>query len=308
VRFTHQGRLKAHNVNESKSIAGFQVTRWSLLCLVLLCCLAIGCGGQAISRVDLRQEAVRLNDEGYQYYRESSWRLAQNKFNEALKLNRLIDCRPGIASNLNNLGAIAQEQGHLADAEKYYRDALTIQLQNGDGDAICQALNNLGTVYAAQGRWSEAANLYQQALGYVSSQPKSPLLAITLMHQGDVARHQKNYQQALNLYQQALAIDTKGRDREGQAVRWGRLGRTYLEMSDYTSARRYLEMSLDEFRRLQRTSGIVDTLDSLVALCLAQGDRPGAQLYGDRLLKIYQARHQTGEAERLQALLQKPVR
>ena len=284
------------------------MTRRGLLCAILLCCLAIGCGGQARSRVDLRQEAVKLNDEGYQYYRESRWRLAQNKFNEALKLNRLIDHRPGIASNLNNLGAIAQEQGKLADAEKYYRDALIIQQENGDGDGICEALNNLGTVYAAQGRWSEAANLYQQALGYVSSQPRSPILALTLMHQGDVARRQKNYQQALDSYQQALAIDTKGKDREGQAVRWGRLGRTYLEMSDYTSARRYLEMSLNEFRRLQRTNGIVDALDSLVTLCLAQGDRPGAQLYGQRLLKIYQARHQTQEAERLQALLQKPLR
>jgi tetratricopeptide (TPR) repeat protein len=278
------------------------------LCLVFLCCLAIGCGAAKPQLVDLRQEAVRLNDEGYQYYRESKWRLAENKFNEALKLNRLIDCRSGIASNLNNLGAIAQEQGKLADAEKYYRDALTIQLQNGDGAGICEALNNLGTVLAAQGRWAEAGNLYQQALGYAQSLRPGSLLALTLMHQGDVARHQKHYQQALDLYQQALAIDTKGRDREGQAVRWGRLGKTYLEMSDYASARRYLEMSLQEFRRLQRTNGIVDALESLVALSLAQGDRPGAQLYGERLLKIYQARKQTREAERLQALLQKPVR
>jgi tetratricopeptide (TPR) repeat protein len=278
------------------------------LCLWLLCCLAIGCGGQAKSRIDLRQDAVRLNDEGYQYYRESRWRLAQNKFNEALKLNRLIDSRSGIASNLNNLGAIAQEQGDLAAAEKYYRDALTIQQENGDGAGICEALNNLGTVYASLGRWAEANDLYQQALGYARSFRPGPLLALTLMHQGDVARHQKNYQQALDLYQQALAIDTKGKDRDGQAVRWGRLGRTYLEMSDYASARRYLEMSLEEFRRLQRTNGIVDALDGLVALALAQGDRPQAQLYGERLLKIYQARHQTREAERLQALLNKPLR
>ena len=182
------------------------MSKSSRLSLVFLCCLAIGCGAAKPQLVDLRQEAVRLNDEGYQYYRESRWRLAENKFNEALKLNRLIDCRPGIASNLNNLGAIAQEQGKLADAEKYYRDALTIQLQNGDGAGICEALNNLGTVLAAQGRWAEAGNLYQQALGYAQSLRPGPLQALTLMHQGDVARHQKHYQQALDLYQQALAI------------------------------------------------------------------------------------------------------
>jgi tetratricopeptide (TPR) repeat protein len=275
----------------------------------MLCCLAIGCGGAAKSQlVDLRKEAVTLNDEGYQYYRESKWRLAQSKFAEALKLNRLIDYRPGIASNLNNLGAIAQEQGKLADAETYYRNALAIQQENGDGAGICEALNNLGTVSAGLGRWGQADNLYQQALGYAQSLPPGPLLALTLTHQGDVARRQKNYQGALDLYQQALAIDTAGKNREGKAVRWGRLGRVYLDMSDYASARRYFEMSLEEFRRLQRTNGIVDALDGLVALALAQGDRPQAQLYGERLLKIYQARSQTREAEHLQALLKKPLR
>lgn len=272
--------------------------------LLLLCCLAIGCGGAAKSRVvDLRQEAVKLNDEGYQYYRESRWRLAQNKFVEALKLNRLIDHRPGIAANLNNLGAVAQERGNLVEAEKFYRDALTIQQEMGNAAGIGEALNNLGTVYAGLGRWPEAESLYQQALGYARSLPPGPLLALTLTRQGDAARRHKNYPQALDLYQQALAIDTKGKDKEGMAVRWGRLGRTYLDLQDYSSARRYLLMALEEFRRLQRTSGIIDALDGLVALALAQGDRTEAQLYGKRLLKIYQIRGQTREMERLEALL-----
>ena len=296
-------------VTESESAAGVLVVKWSQWCLGLLCCLAVGCGGAGTSRVDMRQDAVARNDEGYQYYRESKWRPAQAKFAEALKLNRLIDHRPGIAANLNNLGAIAQEQGSLAEAEKYYRDALTMQLEAGNGTGIAEALNNLGTVYAGQGRWNEADNLYQQALGYARSLPAPcPLLALTLTHQGDVARHRKNYQQALDLYQQALAIDTAGRNREGMAVRWGRLGRTYLDLGEYASARQHLTKALEEFRCQQRTNGIVDTLDALVNLSLAQGDRSGAQLYGQRLLKIYQARGQTREAERLEALLQKPLR
>lgn len=278
-----------------------------MCCLWLLCCLLTGCGGPAKPKViDLRQEAVKLNDEGYQYYRESKWRLAQGKFAEALKLNRLIDHRPGIASNLNNLGAIAQAQGKLSEAEKYYRDALIIQQETGDGTGICEALNNLGTVLAGQGRWAEADNLYRQALEYARSlRPPAPLLALTLTHQGDVARHRKDYQQALEFYQQALAIDTAGKNREGRAVRWGRLGRTYLDLSEYASARQYLLKALEEFRSLQRTDGIADALNGLVALALAQGDRPEAQLYGQRLVKIYQARGQAREAERLEALLKK---
>ncbi len=201
--------------------------------LGLLCCLALGCGGPS-KLVDMREDAVKQNEDGYKYYRESKWGQAQAKFNEALKLNRLIDHPEGIAANLNNLGAIALEQGKLADAEKYYRDALRMAEEAGNGRGLGEALNNLGVVYTKLGRWNEADTQFQQALGYARSlPPHSSLLPLTLTHLGDVARHHKDYQQALNLYRQALDLDTAARNQEGQAVRWGRLGRTYMDMGDY---------------------------------------------------------------------------
>ncbi|MBI4796998.1 MAG: hypothetical protein HY790_14380, partial [Deltaproteobacteria bacterium] len=54
---------------------------------------------------------------------------------------------------------------------------------------------------------------------------------------------------------------------------------------------------------LEDTNGIVDALDSLTRLFLALGDRDAALDYGERLLKIYQARGQEKEAEKLQKLL-----
>ncbi len=283
--------------------------KFSLMCgLGLLCCLALGCGGPS-KLVDMREDAVKQNEDGYKYYRESKWGQAQAKFNEALKLNRLIDHPEGMAANLNNLGAIALEQGKLADAEKYYRDALTMEQEAGNGRGIGEALNNLGVVYTKLGRWNEADTLFQQALGYARSlPPHCPLLPLTLTHLGDVARHRKDYQQALNLYQQALDLDTAARSREGQAVRWGRLGRTYMDMGDYASAKQFLVKALDMFRCLQRTNGIVNTLDALVTMSLAQGDRTQAELYAQRLVKIYQARNQPQEAQRLEALMQTPAR
>jgi tetratricopeptide (TPR) repeat protein len=277
--------------------------------LVVLGCLALGCGGAASTRLpDLRREAVKLNDEGYQYYRASKWRLAHQKFAEALKLNRLIDHRPGIAANLNNLGAIAQEQGNLTEAEGFYREALSIQREIGDPAGVGEALNNMGTVYAGQGRWVEAEALYTEALAYVRTPPPGPLLALTLTHQGDVARHQGNYRRALDLYQEALTIDARNKNLAGQATRWGRLGRTYLALSDYPVARRYLLMALEEFRRQEMTGGIIDALDGLMTLALQLGDRLEAQAYGERLLTIHQARGQTREAERLRSLLGKKLK
>ena len=69
--------------------------RW-LWALVLL----TGCAGPAPMGVDLRQEAIALNDQGYQYYRQGRFNLAQAKFEQALAYNRFIDRREGIVSNL----------------------------------------------------------------------------------------------------------------------------------------------------------------------------------------------------------------
>lgn len=274
------------------------------MCLFLLGCLAMGCGGAATSRLpDLRQQAVKLNDEGYQYYRESKWRLAQNKFAESLKVNRLIDHRPGIAANLNNLGAVAQDQGNLGEAERFYREALAIQREIGDPAGVGEALNNLGTVYAGLGRWAEAENLYTEALAYVRTPQPGPLLALTLTHQGDAARQRRDYPRALALYNEALAIDTARKNRAGQAVRWGRLGRTYLAMADYAAARRFFLMALEESRRQEMTGAIIDALDGLMNLALALDDRAEAQLYGERLVNLYRARGQSREAERVEELL-----
>ena len=83
--------------------------RWRWLWVLVI---LAGCGGPAKMGVDLQQEAIAANAAGYNYYRQSRWDLAQEKFEQALAYNRLIDRRKGIVSNLNNLGAIAQTRGH----------------------------------------------------------------------------------------------------------------------------------------------------------------------------------------------------
>ena len=101
-------------------MAGYR--RW----LLVLCLVGLGCGGRAQTGVDLQNQAVSLNDAGYQYYRQSRFNVAEEKFSQALKINRLIDRRVGIAANLNNLGVIAQEQGDPKKAAAYFLEALSI--------------------------------------------------------------------------------------------------------------------------------------------------------------------------------------
>jgi tetratricopeptide (TPR) repeat protein len=274
--------------------------RWHWLWVLVL---LAGCGGPARMGVDLRQEAISLNEAGYQYYRQSRFNLAQEKFEQALAYNRLIDRRSGIASNLNNLGAIAQAQGNLEEAVRDFQEALAVNRELHDPTALCETLNNLGLAYQSAGRLPEANAAYLEALDNARLLPPGPLLALTLTHLGDVARAQKDYMAALNYYHQAIRADAKAKDRRGQAMRQERLGRTFLDLKDYDRADMYLKEALGEFRRLQDTDGIAATLKDLTLVALARGDREEANLNGNLLLGIYQARGQEEEAKELKALL-----
>jgi tetratricopeptide (TPR) repeat protein len=255
--------------------------------------------------VDLKQEAISLNDAGYQYYRESRWNLAQQKFEEALTYNRIIDRRSGIAVNLNNLGAIAREQGYLERSVAYFQEALAVSRELNDPAAICETLNNLGQAYQGQGRLREAHAAYVEALDQARQLHPGPLLTLTLTHLGDVARAHRDFAAAMNYYHQALLADTAGKDPRGRALLQERLGRTFLDLKDYERAGAYLKDALGEFRRLQDTGGIVAALKGLTLLALARGDQAEARFNGQLLLGIYQTRGQELEARELEALLNK---
>lgn len=277
------------------------------LLLTAYCLLLIACAGPPkVGPPDLRQEAAALNEAGYWYYRQAKWSLAQEKFRQALRLNRLIDHRPGIAANLSNLGALAQERGDYDQAQAFFQEALDLQRQLGEAAGLCEALNNLGTVCQAQGKWAEAKQLYNEAKIYADQLPPGPLVSLTLTHLGDVARQEGNFVEALNLYRQALAMDQHLRDDAGRTVRWARLGRTYLTMGDLGQAHHYLHRALIESRRLQQTQVIADVLDGMLRLALAQGDEATAVAYGHRLVELYETRGQPKEAGKVRALLKMP--
>jgi tetratricopeptide (TPR) repeat protein len=270
---------------------------------LLVLAMAAGCGGPGKNTVDLERQAISYNDAGYNYYRESRFNLAKNQFEQALNYNRLIDRRSGIASNLNNLGVIAREQGDLKQAVSYFQEALAVNRELDDPAAICETLNNLGLAYQSQGHLGEAEAAYSEALANARQLPPGPLLALSLTHLGDVAREGKEYMLAINYYHQGLMADERTKDRRGQAMREERLGRTFLDLKDYDRATMYLQESLRHFRGLQDTNGIAAALKDLTLVALGRGDLKSAQLNASLLMGIYQARGQKQAARELEALL-----
>ena len=119
---------------------------------------------------------------------------------------------PNVADDLINLGASQSSRGHHADAERYYREALSIfeEWYGGDHPETASARTTLAQAVAAQSQFEEATRLLKAALvtqervyGRVH-----PRVAFVLNELGTVAHRRKDWTEAEAAFRRTLEIYT----------------------------------------------------------------------------------------------------
>ena len=95
--------------------------------------------------------------------------------------------------SLNNLAELYRRQGRVAEAERYFTEALSVKEAElgGDHPDVATSLNNLAQLYVAQGRDLEAAPLLERSLAIQEKvlDAEHPVLGRTLTLLGEVYRH-----------------------------------------------------------------------------------------------------------------------
>jgi tetratricopeptide (TPR) repeat protein len=98
--------------------------------------------------------------------RQKELTLAQEYLKQAIVLQTKFQKLEALATSLNNLAFLYDNQGKYSEAEPLLLDALEMrkQLFTGDHPDVATSLNNLAFLYNNQGRYSEAEPLYLDAL------------------------------------------------------------------------------------------------------------------------------------------------
>ena len=143
---------------------------------------------------------------------------------------------PDVATMLNNLALLYDNQGRYAEAEPLFRRSLAIYEKALDPDhpLVATTLNNLAGLYRAQGLYAEAEPLlrhavviYENALG-----PYHPDVSTMLNNLGALYDDQGRYAEALLWMRQSTSIlsarftgagvkETAGLISEQKEARWG---------------------------------------------------------------------------------------
>jgi CHAT domain-containing protein/tetratricopeptide (TPR) repeat protein len=134
----------------------------------------------------------------------------------ALRKSSLPQVRMLVATVINNLAVVAQDQGRLALAEARVREALAIQekILGPESIVIGSYLNNLAEVHVHQGRYDEAEATHRRALE-ITEKVLGP-------DHADMANRLGNL--AINLTYQGRADEAEGLQRRALAIAEKALG------------------------------------------------------------------------------------
>lgn len=157
--------------------------------------------------------------------------------------------RPELIEVANRLGAVLEDQGHIADALELFREAHTHADALGIGPAKVESLRHMGSALAACGSLTEAEARYCEAIELCGE--LSDEVALSALHGefGDVLAEQGRMREAIESYKVALALDQDHSDMPGLALANRRLGSAYQRTGNLDRAK---DLFADAERLLQR--------------------------------------------------------
>ncbi len=168
---------------------------------------------------------------------------------------------------LARLGEIVLREGDSDEAERLYRQALSLLSSSGDGIAFhpdgrgpdevtprplplapptirAQVLLGLGVVMRQRGEYAAAAAMLTEALDLYAAQENQPEVATALTRLGGAAFLRRDFTTARDAWQQALTIRRTIGDREGEGSSLLNIAQVYTSLGDYGAALPLLRQAL----------------------------------------------------------------
>ena len=218
---------------------------------------------------------------------KSNYPKALEYYNNALKINKEIGNKSGIAANLSGIGVIYKSQSDYPKALEYYHKSLKINEELGDEKSAAGTIHNIGVIYYFQSDYPKALEYYNKARKINEQEGgNKSWLANNLGNIGLIYMSQSDYPKALEYFHKALKIDEKLENKNGVARHLGNIGNIYSSQSDHPKALEYFHKALKIDEELGNKSGIARHLGNIGIEYSHQSNHPKALEYYHKALKI----------------------
>jgi tetratricopeptide (TPR) repeat protein/tRNA A-37 threonylcarbamoyl transferase component Bud32 len=211
-------------------------------------------------------------------------------------LSRAARASEARARHFNNLGVIAEQEGHYEESREYHERALAIfeEALGPRHPRVAISLTNLGNVVDSQGKYEEAREYQERALAIFEEAlgPEHPNVATALNNLGDVTLSLGEYEQTREYHERARAIWEKalGPDHPSVAMSLTNLGIVAARQGRLEEAREYQARALAIFEAAlgPEHPHVAVSLTNLGDIAKREGRYEEAREYQERALAVFE--------------------
>lgn len=191
----------------------------------------------------------------------------------------------GMAEAFKHLGTTLVLKGDRTAGAEHYRRALDLYEQLNDVPGLMNVHNNLGIVYRRDAQWADALTEQQHALELAQRVSDAWSVGMVLANIAETRRSQGDLAAALATNADALRVWTQANYAVGVATVNMNIGIVNLEAGRLDAARAALELSLDQWQRLDSRLFLPELYRSL-ALVDMHVDARRALAWAERSLEV----------------------
>ena len=234
----------------------------------------------------LKQKARTIINIGIIYWYQGNYQEALKYQFTALKINKVLRDKQGLAISYNNIGLINGNLGNYPEALKNHFAALNIHEETGNKRRIASSYINIGIIYRNQYNYPEAFKNYFAALKIQEELGEKRDIATSFNNIGAVYDDQGNYPEALKNYFTSLKMREELGDKKGIATSFNNIGLIYWYQNNYPEALKNLFASLKIKEEIGDKQGVAATCNNIGSIYIEQKNNSEAYQYLNRGLSI----------------------
>ncbi|MDI3504432.1 MAG: hypothetical protein PWP64_1368 [Candidatus Cloacimonadota bacterium] len=221
---------------------------------------------------DYKLQGDYLTTMALMYMSRSDYPQADKYYRQLLSLSEASQDLIHRRIALNGMGTVASRTAHKQEARKYYEQALEICEKLGDRNGYSKLITELGTLYRNEGEIDKAIQMYQTSLQTARLVGNQNLEATILYNIGEANYYLHNDEIALDHFEQALAIYEQSGDLIGRSYCYDAIGDLNFSQDNLDEAQKLYEQNFILQQELLDREGLAHTLGNLGNVAKGRGD------------------------------------
>lgn len=243
----------------------------------------------ALQREDVVEVCSTHFLAGNYYRANGKYGKAVNAYKNAMESAVQINDTARIAAVDNELGRCYEWLGLFNDALVHYQHAFSLNKSLQRKKGMASNLNNIGIVYSLLREWEPALECLLQSLAIkLELQEEPDYIAGTYNNIGNVYKGLGNYNQALEYFGKALELKQQSNNSNATASTFNNLGDVYVQLGDTQTALEFYMRSLAIKETMLSESVLFTTLCGISTALAYEGDVNQAFNFVERALHIAQ--------------------